>query len=133
MGVYFSTIGEIIEDAYVLDVSLDDTSDIPSFTVIVPKYGIEGRITLTELANDPNVQKHPHQHKFTFRNKSIQVFDKVRVKLYVTTSQQNQDKELVMKLVQPNFHTKGNDESYNNDQIMEEIQEVRQNTASSKK
>ncbi len=131
--VYFSTIGEIVEDAYVLDISLDDTSDIPSFTVIVPKYGIEGRITVTELANDPDVQKHPHEHKFTFRNKSIQVFDKVRVKLYVTTSQQNQDKELVMKLVQPNFHTKSNDESYNNDQIMEEEQEVRQSTASSKK
>jgi exosome complex exonuclease DIS3/RRP44 len=96
------------EDAYVLDVDTSDTAE-PSFTVIVPRYGIEGRVKLPNIAaDDPNLVRHVEQHRVQYKSPtgemtaSVQVFEKVRVKIWVRTIQENQ-KELVLDLIEPTF------------------------------
>ena len=97
------------EDAYVLDVDTSETAE-PSFTVIVPRYGIEGRVKLPNTAaDDPNLLRHVEQHRVQYKDHktgevtaSVQVFEKVRVKIWVRTIQENQ-KELVLDLIEPIF------------------------------
>ena len=97
------------EDAYVLDVDTSERAE-PSFTVIVPRYGIEGRVKLPNIsADDPNLVRHIEQHRVQYKDPktgevtaSVQVFEKVRVKIWVRTIQENQ-KELVLDLIEPIF------------------------------
>ncbi len=103
--IFFSADTAKEDDAFVLDVETADKSD-PAFRVMVPRYGIEGRVTLPVDANDPKLQRFPDQHKLTFQNDdttaSIQVFDKVRVKIWVKSSHDYQ-RELMIELVEPHF------------------------------
>jgi len=81
------------EDAYVLDVETSPNSE-PSFSVMVPRYGIEGRVRLSHIAaNDENLIRDPEKHRMTYRDAksgnmlaSVAVFDKVRVKIWVRSS-----------------------------------------------
>ena len=134
------------EDAYVLDV--DTTEQIqPSLTVIVPRYGIEGRIRLPISSDDPNLQRFPEQHKITYNvvtstassddvdskkdtantaatatTVSIQVFDKVRVNIWVQREEDHK-RELIIDLVRPEFKKKqnnGKEKEENNEKVQEE-------------
>jgi exosome complex exonuclease DIS3/RRP44 len=93
------------EDAYVLDVETAEKSE-PTFTVIVPRYGIEGRVSIPVPADDSKLVRMPQEHKLAYDNQgttvSLQVFDKVRVRIWVRHVQDHQ-RELVIELVNPNF------------------------------
>ena len=95
------------EDAYVLDVETAQGSD-PSFTVIVPRYGIEGRVVLSHISpTDPKLVRDATNHKIVYdKDVSIQVFDRVRVKIWVRNLQDHQ-KELVLNLLEPSFGETG--------------------------
>eukprot|EP00978_Attheya_sp_CCMP212_P012968 scaffold32351_cov60-Attheya_sp.AAC.6 len=108
--LFFSSDDAKEEDAYVLDVdtttpSASSVGQIdPSFTVMVPRYGIEGRVRLTGL-DEKTLRREPDHHRICYMDgetqlASIQVFDKVRVKIFVREEQENQ-KELVLELVEP--------------------------------
>ena len=106
--IYFASDSSKEEDAYVLDVETADKSD-PVLSVIVPRYGIEGRIKLPIDSEDPNLVRISKEHKIIIKKTSpdakdisIQVFDKVRVKIYVRQLQEYQ-RELVMELVTPSL------------------------------
>lgn len=103
--IFFSGDGAKEEDAYVLDVETAAASD-PSFTVIVPRYGIEGRVSFAHVsADDPNLQRDAENHQLIYtkdgKSTSVRVFDKVRVKIWVREVQEHQ-KELVLDLLEPN-------------------------------
>jgi exosome complex exonuclease DIS3/RRP44 len=89
------------EDAYVLDVSSTTSNDL-YLTVMVPRYGIEGKVHLPVRADDPKVQFAPDKHTVSLDNGSvnIQVFDKVRVRIWVREFEDHQ-RELVVDLVSP--------------------------------
>jgi len=90
------------EDAYVLDVETAENSD-PSIRAMVPQYGIEGQVKLPVSGDDPKLIRFPRENKIIFDNDvSIQVFDKVRVKIWVRVIQAYQ-RELVIELVNPSF------------------------------
>lgn len=101
--IFFSGEGGKEEDAYVLDIDTDESND-PSFTVMVPRYGIEGRVKLGITAHDPGLERFPSDHriKYTKGNSSlsVKVFDKVRVRIWVRESQVDQ-RELVLDLIDP--------------------------------
>lgn len=100
--VFSGENGNKEEDAYVLDVDTNASSE-PSFTVIVPRYGIEGRVRIPNLtANDKNIVRDAEKHLISYKGNKIQVFDKVRVKIYVNVVQETQ-KELMIDLVSPVF------------------------------
>ena len=106
--IFFASDSSKEEDAYVLDVETADKSD-PILSVIVPRYGIEGRIKLPIDSEDPNLVRVSKEHKIVIkqsisgaRDISIQVFDKVRVKIYVRQLQEYQ-RELVMELLTPSL------------------------------
>jgi exosome complex exonuclease DIS3/RRP44 len=90
------------EDAFVLDIETAEKS-VPSMSVMVPRYGIEGRVKIPVSHDDPGLVRFPKEHKITHgEDISIQVFDKVRVKLWVREVQDYQ-RELVIELVKPSF------------------------------
>lgn len=90
------------EDAYVLDVETNESAE-PSFTVIVPRYGIEGRVHLNHVkANDTNIKRNPSKHYIEYGSTKVQVFDRVRVRIWVKVEQDTQ-KELMLDLIQPTF------------------------------
>jgi len=105
--IFFADDGAKEEDAYVLDVETAESSD-PSFTVMVPRYGIEGRVKLGISATAPGLERFPDQHKLTYtqhpggKSVSVQVFDKVRVRIWVREYQDHQ-RELVVDLLEPRF------------------------------
>lgn len=100
--VFSGENGNKEEDAYVLDVDTNASSE-PSFTVIVPRYGIEGRVRIPNLtANDKNIVRDAEKHLISYKGNKIQVFDKVRVKIYVNVVQETQ-KEVMIDLVSPVF------------------------------
>ena len=100
--VFSGENGHKEEDAYVLDVDTSESSE-PSFTVIVPRYGIEGRVRLQHLsAGDKNIMRDAEKNSISYKGTQIQVFDKVRVKIYVNVIQETQ-KELMLDLVSPVF------------------------------
>lgn len=96
------------EDAYVLDIETDENKD-PTISVIIPRYGIEGRvrIPLTNI-NGSNLIRDAEKHFIKYSDPStntdvrIQVFDKVRVKIDVHVVQETQ-RELVLELIEPSF------------------------------
>ena len=89
------------ENAYVLDVETAEKSD-PSIRVMVPQYGIEGQVKLPISSDDPKLSRLPEENKIIFDRASIQVFDKVRVKIWVREAQAYQ-RELVIELLSPLF------------------------------
>lgn len=91
------------EDAYVLDVETAEKSK-PSVSVMVPRYGIEGRVKLGIAADDPKLVRLADQHKILYGSDdiSIQVFDRIRVKIWVREIQDYQ-RELVIDLVSPSL------------------------------
>jgi exosome complex exonuclease DIS3/RRP44 len=96
------------EDAYVLDVETDESKD-PSLSVIVPRYGIEGRVRISGIdVSDKNLTRNADKHCITYKDPvthkeaTIQVFDKVRVKIFVHAVQDTQ-RELVLELLNPVF------------------------------
>jgi exosome complex exonuclease DIS3/RRP44 len=103
--IFFTGDSAKEDDAYILDI---DTSEVnePSFTVIVPRYGIEGRVKIPLSADDPNLVREPEKHRLLYNKEgtkiSLQVFDKVKVKIWVREIQDHQ-RELVLELVQPSF------------------------------
>mmetsp|Transcript_21963 Transcript_21963/g.46201 ORF Transcript_21963/g.46201 Transcript_21963/m.46201 type:complete len:1045 (+) Transcript_21963:124-3258(+) len=99
--IFFAN-GSKEEDAYVLDVETAEKSD-PSIRVMVPQYGIEGQVKLPVSSDDPKLIRLPKENKIVFDNKiAIQVFDKVRVKVWVREIQAYQ-RELVIELMNPSF------------------------------
>ena len=94
-----------MEEAFVLDVETAEKSEA-AIRVIVPRYGIEGRVTIPVNADDPKLVRCPDEHKISYQNgentASIQVFDKVKVSLWVKTTQDYQ-RELMIDLVDPEF------------------------------
>ncbi|KAG7346379.1 ribonuclease R [Nitzschia inconspicua] len=99
--IFFASGGKE-EDAYVLDVDTAEKSE-PSVSVMVPRYGIEGRIKLGLAADDPKLVRLADQHKIVYDNDvSIQVFDRIRVKIWVREVQDYQ-RELVIDLVSPSL------------------------------
>jgi exosome complex exonuclease DIS3/RRP44 len=99
------------EDAYILDVETTHNNNEPSVSVMVPRYGIEGRVKLGIAGDDPKLVRLPDQHKLVYDNtKSIQVFDRIRVKIWVREVQDYQ-RELVIDLVNPSFSNTDEKES----------------------
>ena len=102
--IYFAGDGAKEECAYVLDVDTTETN-VPAFNVIVPRYGIEGRVRLPISASDPKLKRLPKEHKLIYESSStstIQVFDKVKVRIWVRTSHDHQ-RELILDLIEPSF------------------------------
>jgi len=94
------------EDAYVLDVETSANSE-PSFSVMVPRYGIEGKVRLTKISGkDECLVRDSDKHRLGYKDAktgkllaSVAVFDKVRVKIWVRSSRDR--KELVVDLLEP--------------------------------
>lgn len=96
------------EDAYVLDVETSPKSD-PSFSVMVPRYGIEGRVRLANISGKDNdcLIRDPENFRLGYKDPktgkvvSVAVFDKVRVKIWVRKSRDR--RELVVDLLEPSL------------------------------
>ena len=93
------------EDAYVLDVETSANTE-PSFTVMVPRYGIEGRVRLSKIGKDECLVRDPEKHMLGYKDAntgkmfaSVTVFDKVRVRIWVRSTRDR--KELVVDLLEP--------------------------------
>jgi exosome complex exonuclease DIS3/RRP44 len=93
------------EDAYILDLETSSNAE-PSFTVMVPRYGIEGRVRLTKIVNDECLFRDPERHRLGYKDAktgeiiaSVTVFDRVRVKIWVRSSRDR--RELVLDLLEP--------------------------------
>mmetsp|Transcript_7950 Transcript_7950/g.18418 ORF Transcript_7950/g.18418 Transcript_7950/m.18418 type:complete len:157 (-) Transcript_7950:398-868(-) len=105
--IFFSGDDAKEEDAYVLDVETAEASE-PSFTAIVPRYGIEGKILLPEISpTDPALFRDPNHHRIVYNKGqtsevTVQVFDKVRVKIWVRELEGHQ-RQLVLDLLSPDF------------------------------
>jgi len=94
------------EDAYVLDVEMSPDLD-PSIRVIVPRYGIEGQVKLPVSAGDSRLSRSPEVHRISFHEgdgttSSIQVFDKVKIRIWVKVSPDHQ-RELILDLLEPSW------------------------------
>lgn len=99
------------EDAYVLDVETAEGIE-PSFTVIVPRYGIEGRVILSSIAaNDPCLIRDADKHSITYKGVTVQVFDKVRVRICVKELEDHQ-RELVIDLLNPKIANQDDSEKF---------------------
>lgn len=99
------------EDAYVLDVETSDNAE-PSFRVMVPRYGIEGKVRLSIIDEDLRLVRDPERHRLGYEDvstgkmvASVAVFDKVRVRIWVRSSRDR--KELVVDLLEPKILTRG--------------------------
>jgi exosome complex exonuclease DIS3/RRP44 len=100
--IFFAVDEAREEDAYVLDIDTAEKSE-PSISVMVPRYGIEGRVKIPVSYDDPELVRLPNEHRITYRrNISVQVFDRIRVKLWVREVHDYQ-RELVIELVTPLF------------------------------
>ena len=102
--IFFSGDAPKEEDAYILNIETAAKTE-PSFTVMVPRYGIEGQVQLPIEADDPKLHRFPDEHKITYdgpegKNVSLQVFDKVIVSIWVNNVQDDQQ-ELVIDIVEP--------------------------------
>ena len=111
------------EDAYVLDVETAAASE-PALRVLIPRYGIEGRVVIPVDAADKDLVRDPVKHKLSYRPSggkakevSIQVFQRVKVRIWVNELEDHQ-KELVVNLLEPRFDSDGNDENENNDSVV---------------
>jgi exosome complex exonuclease DIS3/RRP44 len=94
------------EDAYVLDVETSDNTE-PSFSVMVPRYGIEGRVRLSHIAtDDPCLVRDQESFSLHYKDTksgnvqaSVAVFDKVRVRIWVKKSRDH--RVLILDLLEP--------------------------------
>jgi|UPI000581A03B exosome complex exonuclease DIS3/RRP44 len=113
--IFFAGDGAKEEQAYILDVETAEGVE-PSFTVIVPRYGIEGRVKLPIASDDSHLQRLPDQHKIIYAHGSsevsLQVFDRVQVRIWVRQVQDHQ-RELVLDLVDERFDRKQKGEDTN--------------------
>jgi len=105
--IFFAGEGAKEEQAYILDI---DTSNAPSFSVMVPRYGIEGKVRLSIDATDPNLTRIGQEHKLIYKSGSngavsLQVFDKVRVRIWVRETEDHR-RELKLDLVEPRLGKK---------------------------
>ena len=66
--IIFSDEGAKEEDAYALvDVETAETSE-PSFTVMVPRHGIEGRVILSDISpTDPDLKRDADKYCMTYK------------------------------------------------------------------
>ena len=87
---------------YILDIETSPTKENPFCAIFVPRYGIEGKVTIPVAGDDPDLQRFPDDHKLAYRGKSIQVFDKVKVSISVRESADHH-RELVIELVEPDM------------------------------
>eukprot|EP00522_Entomoneis_paludosa_P014331 CAMPEP_0172461050 /NCGR_PEP_ID=MMETSP1065-20121228/39244_1 /TAXON_ID=265537 /ORGANISM="Amphiprora paludosa, Strain CCMP125" /LENGTH=1142 /DNA_ID=CAMNT_0013216249 /DNA_START=23 /DNA_END=3451 /DNA_ORIENTATION=- len=117
--IFFAGDGAKEEDAYVLDVETAEAS-VPSLSVMVPRYGIEGRVRLTLDPTDPKLTRLPDAHKLVYEPSSgpkvsLQVFDKVRVRIWVRETQDHR-RELIVDLIEPRFESPvdGDEGEHNN-------------------
>jgi len=92
------------EDAYVLDVETSENAE-PSFRVMVPRYGIEGKVRLSNIDKECLIRD-PEKHRLMYKDPntgkvvaSVAVFDKVRVRIWVKS--RRDQKELVVDLLEP--------------------------------
>lgn len=93
------------EDAYVLDIDALANSE-PSLLVMVPRYGIEGKVRLAHNIEGKCLVREPEKQRLDYKDlmtgkliASVAVFDKVRVKIWV---RKNRDRrELVVDLLEP--------------------------------
>lgn len=85
-------------DAYILEVSSTPEGD-PFLSVMVPRFGIEGRVALSKASNLKRYPDDHHKLECTLNGKgfSFQVFDKVQVRIWVQQLADEQ-RELVMDL-----------------------------------
>ena len=90
------------EEGYVLDIETSPTKEKPFCAVFVPRYGIEGKVTIPVAGDDEDLERFPDHHKLVYKSKSIQVFDKVKVSIWVRQSEDHH-RELIMDLVEPAF------------------------------
>lgn len=101
--IFFSGEGAKEETAYILDVDTTESKP-PSLTVMVPRYGIEGKVKVDVSAEDPYLQRFPEKHMIQYKTSNIewsyQVFDKIEVRLWVRELQDHQ-RELVVELTKP--------------------------------
>lgn len=103
--IFFAGEEKQEETAYILDVETGESKD-PSLTVMVPRYGIEGRVKLSVQSDDPLLLRFPEKHMIQYKDESsgtmawsFQVFDKIRVRLWVRNLQDHQ-RELVLELTE---------------------------------
>ncbi|KAL7569091.1 hypothetical protein ACA910_016927 [Epithemia clementina (nom. ined.)] len=120
--IFFAGDGAKDEYAYVLDVDTSEAS-VPKLSVIVPRYGIEGCVRLSISASDPKLKRLPKDHKIVYEpstgpSVSIQVFDRVKVRIWVRTTQDHQ-RELILDLLEPLFPTSGDSSTQGIDQTKE--------------
>jgi exosome complex exonuclease DIS3/RRP44 len=100
--IFFSSEGAKEEDAYVLDVETDSSKPL-SLLVLVPRYGIEGRIQFNDIQlNDPHLSRDAEHHFMIYKGTKIQVFDKVKIKISVRSLHHHQ-RELVIILLKPDL------------------------------
>lgn len=100
--IFFASCPPRQELGYVLDIETSATAEKPFCSVFVPKYGIEGKVTIPVAGDDDNLERYPEQHKLVYKSKSLQVFDKVKVSIWVRESEDHH-RELVMDLIEPSF------------------------------
>jgi len=128
--IFFSGDGAKEEDGFVLDVDTADKSE-PTFRVMIPRYGIEGQVRIPVDSDDPKLERSPDQYMISYQNAdekvSIQVFDKVRVSLWVKNSQDYQ-RELIIELVSPQFgplHKKRSNASEREDPLKSSVKNAK--------
>jgi len=99
------------EDAYVLDVETSENAE-PSFRVMVPRYGIEGKVRLSNIDKECLIRD-PEKHRLIYKDPntgkvvaSVAVFDKVRVRIWVKS--RRDQKELVVDLLEPKIFSGAN-------------------------
>ena len=102
--IFFAGDGAKDDYAYVLDVDTREVNS-PSLNVIVPRYGIEGRVRLSLKASDPHLSRLPNEHKLVYQLPhsspvSVQVFDKIKVRIWVKQTPDHQ-RELILDLLEP--------------------------------
>ena len=86
------------EDAYIMDVDADgdDGKDVV-LSVMVPRYGIEGRATISSSGSGAGKVVRNSEHSILYKGSTLRVFDKVRVRISVVEVQEA--KELKMALI----------------------------------
>ena len=77
---------------------------------MVPRYGIEGKVRLSNIDKDLRLVRDPERHRLGYKDAStgkmlasVAVFDKVRVRIWVKSSRDR--KELVVDLLEPKILT----------------------------
>lgn len=128
--IFFAGDGAKEEDAYVLDVETAAAS-VPSFTVMVPRYGIEGRVQLPVRASDPKLRRFPQEHKLVYEPLSssssgaiiVQVFDRVKVRIWIRQTSDH-GRELILDLLEPRFPLNGHNDDDRNTKFINDDQTI---------